>query len=320
MIKKLALVALAALTAVVFTGCDEEPPQENFVGIEGITFGNFPRVDGSTSARALIQMSAYKLLGVRYEWYDFLGLGEWIVSPRREDIPEQYRDDFKDITTSNTHEAFVNLIDGNADIILTHRTLSPDEKAHADEAGVTLIETPIASDAFVFIVNKNNPVKSLTVEQIQKIYTKEITDWSQVGGRSAEMAVFTRPRNSGSEEIFRSLVMKGLEPAEFPEAVIHIMAQTFAEVMGNPDGLCYTFDNYKEKIARIPDSEVPKIAVNGVFPDERSVRSGTYPFVSQVHVAIRSDLDRGSMAYKLYEWLLSENAKWTIAECGFLPE
>jgi ABC-type phosphate transport system substrate-binding protein len=59
--------------------------------------------------------------------------------------------------------------------------------------------------------------------------------------------------------------------------------------------------------------------VNGVFPDESSVRGGTYPFISKVHVAIRSDLDRGSMAYKLYEWLLSENAHSTIAECGFLP-
>ena len=133
------------------------------------------------------------------------------------------------------------------------------------------------------------------------------------------MAVFTRPRNSGSEEIFRTLVMDGLEPAEFSEAVIHIVAQTFSEVLAYEEGLCYTFDNYKEMIARKPDSEVPKIAVNGVFPSEATVRNGTYPFISQVHVAIRSDLDRGSMAYKLYEWLQSDGARSTIAECGFLP-
>ena len=125
-------------------------------------------------------MATYKLLGVRYEWFDFLGMGEWRLSPRREDIPEQYQGSFS-IDTSNTHEALVNLIDGNADIILTHRTLSSDEKAHADEAGVTLMETPIASDAFVFIVNKNNPVKSLTVEQIQKSTRKR----SPTGRRSA---------------------------------------------------------------------------------------------------------------------------------------
>ena len=257
---------MVAMAAVVFMSCGKEP-QERFVGIDGISFDNYPRVDGSTSARALIQMATYKLLGVRYEWYDFFE--EWRLAPLEEDIPEQYQNSFMHIATSNTHEAFVNLIDGNADIILTHRTLSPDETARADEAGVTLIETPIASDAFVFIVNKNNPVKSLTVEQIRKIYMGEITSWSQVGGSNADMEVFTRPRNSGSEEIFRTLVMDGLEPADFPSAaIIPWMLQTFHEVLGNPEGICYTFDNYKGRIARIPDSEVPRIAVNGVFPSE----------------------------------------------------
>ena len=50
------------------------------------------------------------------------------------------------------------------------------------------------------------------------------------------------------------------------------------------------------------------------------VKNRTYPFIAEVHVAIRSDLDPNSMAYKLYEWLQSENAKYTIAECGFLPK
>ena len=62
----------------------------------------------------------------------------------------------------------MNLIDGEADIILTHRTISPDEKTHAGERGVTLIETPIASDAFVFVVHRNNPVKSLLVSEVRK--------------------------------------------------------------------------------------------------------------------------------------------------------
>ncbi|HCC51979.1 MAG TPA: hypothetical protein DEQ30_07935, partial [Porphyromonadaceae bacterium] len=47
-------------------------------------------------------------------------------------------------------------------------------------------------------------------EQIRKIYTKQITNWSEVGGDNAPMKVFTRPRNSGSEEALRELVMKDL--------------------------------------------------------------------------------------------------------------
>ena len=88
----------------------------------------------------------------------------------------------------------------------------------------------------------------------------------------------------------------------------------------NGRNFCYIFNNYKDMQARKPDSEVPKIAINNIFPDKNTVKKRTYPFISEVHVAIRSDLDRNSMAYKLYEWLQSENAKHTITECGFIPK
>ena len=314
----LSIFTVIVLSLIVCTSCDKE---EIFVGIENISFENYPKVDGSTSTSTLNQMIACKLLGLRHEWFPPGISTEWSLGPVYEEVPEQYRSLFwQRIQSSQTHGAFMNLIDGNADIILTHRTISPDETAHAESVGVTLIENPIALDAFVFIVNKNNRVKSLTVNQIQKIYTGEITNWAQVGGNNSNIDVFTRPRNSGSEEVFRTLVMNGLEPADFPEAIIHIMIVAFTEVSHVEDGICYTFNNYKEMIARIPDKEVPKIAVNGIFPDNKTVGNGTYPFISKVYVAIRSDLDRNSMAYKLYEWLQSENAKSTIKECGFIPK
>jgi len=114
--------------------------------------------------------------------------------------------------------------------------------------------------------------------------------------------------------------MNGLEPADFPEVAIGSMYWVFWEVKENQEGICYSFKTYKELQARVPDSEVPIIAINGVLPDGNTVTNRTYPFISEVHVAIRSDLDRNSMAYKLYEWLQSEDAKLTITECGFIPK
>ena len=326
------MIVSALICGVVFTNCDKDEPKgdEEIASIEDISFANFPKMDGSTSARALNQMIASKLLGIRYQWQrletdDLISRPlyyEWIVAPEMEDIPKQYRNIFfsERVKTSQTNGAFLNLIDKNADIILTHRTISPDEKVHADAAGVTLIETSIALDAFVFIVSPNNPVKSLTVEQIRKIYTGEINHWLEVGGNNASIDVFTRPRNSGSEEVFKTLVMDGLEPANLPEVIeIGGMGPVFGEVrIGN--GICYTFNNYKDMIVRVPDSEVPKIAINGIFPDENTVKNRMYPFISEVHVAIRSDLDRNSMAYKLYEWLQTENVTPILTECGFIPK
>jgi phosphate transport system substrate-binding protein len=318
--KRPGLITFLVLSAtIIFTGCSKDEPP--FIGIPGISFENYPKVDGSTSARVLNTMIACKLLELRYGWMPPGVVTEWNLYPNHEDLPEQYKNFFFDrVRTSQTHGAFMNLIDGNADIILTHRTISPDEKAHADSAGVTLIETPVALDAFVFVVNKNNPVKSLTVSFIQKIYTGELTNWSQVGGKNATIKVFTRPRNSGSEEVLRKLVMTGLEPADFPASAVGGMAQVFGEILHNEDAICYTFNNYKDLQARVPDSEVPKIAVNGIFPNEKTVKNRTYPFISEVHVAIRSDLDHNSMAYKLYEWLQSGNANSTFRECGFVTK
>ena len=310
----LLITVLISCVAIICTSCDKE---SKIVGIENISFENYPRVDGSTSTRALTMMVACKLLGVQYTWMTLVS--EYFVQPNMSN--EQHRDFFAErIRLSQTHGAFMNLIDGNADIIFTHRTISPDEKAHANALGVTLIETSIALDAFVFVVNKDNPIKSLRVDEIQKIYTEEITNWSEVGGNNADIKVFTRPRNSGSEEVFRELVMEGLEPGDFPEAAIGSMAFVFSEVKNNLNSICYTFNNYKDVLARTPDSVVPKIEINGIFPDDKTVKNRTYPFISEVHVVIRSDLSHNSMGYKLYEWLQSKDAKSSIEECGFIPK
>jgi len=322
MFRILLVTVLVSCAMILCTSCGKDEQKEvEFVGIKGITFENFPKMDGSTSTSILNQIIACKLLGVRYEWIKpitELGFYEWKILPNEADIPTKYQDFFwQRIKLSQTHSAFMNLIDGETDIILTHRTISPDEKAHANNKGITLLEISIALDAFVFVVNKNNPVKSLTVEQIQKIYMGEITNWSQVGGNNASMKVFTRPRNSGSEETFREVVMDGLEPAEFPESAIGDMRGVFGEVLGNEDAICYTYMNYKETMVRVPDNVVPKISVNGIFPNENTIKNSKFPFISKVHVAIRSNLDRNSMAYQLYEWLQTENVKPILTECGF---
>ena len=317
------VTVLVSCVVIICTSCDNNEPTNKggIIGIEGITFENYPKVDGSTSTSVLNTMVACKLLGVNYIWMEPSIVTEWRLLPKYEGLSEQKRNLFGQfLKSSQTHGAFMNLIDGEVDIILTHRTISPDEKAHADSIGVTLIETPIALDAFAFVVNKNNPVKSLTVNQIQKIYTEEITNWSQVGGKNANIKVFTRPRNSGSEEVFRTLVMGDIEPVDFPEAYIGGMIWVFGEVEYNEDGICYTFNTYKDLQARVPDSEVPKIAINGIFPDKTTVKNETYPLISKVHVAICSDLGHNTMAYKLYEWLQSEDAKSTIVECGLVPK
>jgi phosphate transport system substrate-binding protein len=285
-------------------------------GIEGLTPENYPQVDGATSTRALNMMIACKLLGLPYTWGVIEDTREMTVLPLNGDgrVDEFLLDGH--IQTSQTYGAMINLIEGKADIILRSTTASPEEKAVAEAAGVTLIETPIALDAFVFIKNKANPLQSLTIEQIRKIYTKQITNWSQVGGDNAIIKALTRPRNSGSEEAFRELVMNGEEPAEFPEEQqISSMVGVFREMERERYGICYIFKNYSERIYL--DNSTTSFAINGIFPTPTTMRDGTYPLTTEVYAIIRSDLERGSMAFKLYEWLQTETVKLVLEECGF---
>ena len=317
LVKGTAVSMMVFLSLFCFVSCSDETGNEQY-SIDKISFDDYPRVDGSTSTKPLNALISCKLLNIGYEWGP--GILEWTLYPNNEDIPDAYSGFYGErIKASQTHNAFINLIEGHADIILTHRTISPDEKKRAGELGVTLIETSIALDAFIFVVNKNNPVRSLTVDQIQRIYTGEITNWQQVGGNDDIIQPFTRPRNSGSEEIMRNLVMGDLQMGDFPECEISSMAGVFPQLRDNISGICYTFNFYKDVMVRVPDESVPKISINDVFPSENTIKNGTYPLVSKVYVAIRSDLDRNSMAYKMYEWLQTKEAHHVISECGYIP-
>jgi phosphate transport system substrate-binding protein len=305
---------------------DSFESDESLFKIDGLAFDNYPKVDGSTSTQPLNMLIACKLLGVRCDWepggrWGLIIPNEFWLTPDPEDIPADYPDFFSEhVKVSQTHGAFMNLIDKNADLIMTHRTLSPDEKAHADEVGVTLTETPVALDAFVFVVNRDNPVKSLTADQVRGIYTGNITNWCQVGGPDEMIQPYVRPRNSGSQEIMESLVMKGEKISDsFEGREIVSMGGVFSEIRTS-GSICYTFDYYKRIMVRVEDETVPRLSINCVFPSKKTIRNRTYPFVSEVRVAIRTDLDKNSMAYKLYELLTSNAAKSVIAESGYIPQ
>lgn len=92
-------------------------------------------------------------------------------------------------------------------ILFCGATLRRAEK-RAEESGVTLLYTPFAREAFVFIVNADNPVNSLTEQQVRDIFSGAITNWRTVGGNDQEIQTWQRPEDSGSQTVMQSQVMK----------------------------------------------------------------------------------------------------------------
>ncbi len=304
------------LFTLLFISCSNKEVAPPLV-LEGINQENYPKVDGSTSLEPLQTMIACKLLGGRYKWMENLATnGTWMLAPDYSDIPREFF--LERVKTSQTHQSIINLIDRNADLTLSARKMSEDEKAHAVSKSVSVIETPIALDALVFLVHPSNPVKSLTVAQLRDIYLGKITNWKEVGGKDAKINPYVRNQNSGSQELMESLLMNGQEPPEWPQEIISSMMQAFSTIRYDENGICFTVYYYKESIVR-DNNGVKSLALNGVYPDKKSIAERKYPFNAEVYAVIRSDLDRNSMAYRLYELLQTSAGKGVIRESGYVP-
>ncbi|MDR1879733.1 MAG: substrate-binding domain-containing protein [Tannerellaceae bacterium] len=309
---------LTLLLCPIFFACDKEAEDIPFVGLEEVEVENYPIVDGSTSTDPLNKLLVCKLLGFDYRWERAMFMnGLWYLW---NNIPAEFVT--KHLKSSQTHQAFVNLIDGEAEIILTARKMSPDEKAYAEKAKVSLIETPIALDAFIFIVNVENQIESLTTKQIQDFYTGKITNWKEVGGADSPINPYVRNPNSGSQELMESMIMKELDmpdwDVEWSSEAIPSMDLAFVRIVNNINGLCYTVYYYKEQIVR-DELSVRHIAVDGVYPDKNTIKNQSYPYVAEVYAVIRNNLDKSSMAYKLYQYLQTEEGKDIISESGYIP-
>jgi phosphate transport system substrate-binding protein len=284
--------------------------------INGLTINNYPSVDGSTSTAPLNISVACKLLDIPFQWVGAEFGASWDIKPYLKDNnATKFQEQVK---SSQTHQSFINLIDGKADLILSARATSSDEKEYADAAGIHLIETPIALDAFIFVVHPNNPVRSLTIAQVQDIYTGKIINWKEVGGIDAKINPYIREPNSGSQELMKLLVMKDLNIMDFPYSpdIIWSMAGVFDKVITDVNAICYSVFYYREMILR--GASTKTISVEGIYPNKSTIANNSYPLVAEVYAIIRSDTDKSSMTYKLYELLQTQEGKRVIAESGYV--
>lgn len=327
--KKLSIItALLFFVLSIFTSCEKINTDSPY--IDGLSINNYPIIDGSTSTLPLNRVIACELLGLNYEWQENTispSSSTWGIEPKIKGSLKQKFD--KRVLSSQTHKSFINLIDNKVNIALAARSMSPDEKEYAKSKGVSLIETPIALDAFIFIVNPKNPVIGLTTQNIQDIYTGKKENWSDFGivlfpenPEYSSIHPFVRNPNSGSQELMDLLIMKELDYIDLPiykENLIFTMAGLIDGIAGNPLAIGYTVHYYNKFIIRPNKSYLKTIAIDGVMPTEETITNRLYPYTTEVYAVIRSDTDKSSMTHKIYEWLQTPTGKKAISNCGYIP-
>ena len=120
-----------------------------------------------------------------------------------------------------------------------------------------------------------------------------------------------------------TLAMKDVNIADFPvnndeRLIISAMGQAIYTVFREGNAICYTV-YYFNKYMYNGRGRVKSLAINGIYPDRETLSDRSYPYTAEVYAVIRSDLDRSSMAYKLYEWLQTTAGQQAINESGYVP-
>ena len=187
-------------------------------------------------------------------------------------LSESYMAANKDVTVNynptGSGAGITAVQEGTCDIGLSSRALKDEEKA----AG--LKETVLAYDGIAIIVHPDNPVSDLSIEQIAKLYTGEITSWKDVGGSDAEVVLIGREAASGTRDGFESIT--GTKDKCQYRQELTSTGDVITAVSQNPDAIGYA------SLAAIKDS-VKALSVDGVTPSETTVKDGSYqvqrPFV-----------------------------------------
>ncbi len=202
------------------------------------------------------------------------------------------------------------IIDGATNVAMSSREIAPKEMDQAKEKGHVVKPLEIAMDAIVPIVNPANPVKNLTAEQLQGIYSGKIKNWKEVGGEDKEIVVISRDTSSGTYEAWQELIMKGQKVA--PSALLQASSGAVLQVVSkNKAAIAY------DGIAYVNNS-VKGLTVNGVAGGEKTVADKTYPVARPLFIIVPEKLDATVQAFVNYI-MDPANGQKIIKEVGYFP-
>lgn len=168
------------------------------------------------------------------------------------------------------------LQNGTVQIANSSRRIKSKELSQSKSKGINPTGYAIANDGIAVIVHKNNPVKDLTVKQIQDIYTGKIKNWSQLGGANSPIVIISRDVASGTFEVFNDKALKGAKV----DASAQMLASNNAivtTVRTTPGAIGYVGLGYVS-------ADVKIVTVNKVIPSEKSVKDASYPLSRKLYM------------------------------------
>ena len=193
---------------------------------------------------------------------------------------------------------------GSADIGLSSRGLKDEEKSSG------LVGTTVALDGIAVIVNPANGVEDLTVEQIAKIFTGEITDWSELGGDAGTISCIGREAGSGTRDGFESIT--GTKDACKLDQELTSTGAVIEAVAGNPNAIGYA------SLSALKDT-VKAVTVGGVVCSEETVLDGSYEIQRPFVFVTKDGVALSAQAQAFFDFATSSAANDLIRGAGAVP-
>lgn len=212
------------------------------------------------------------------------------------------------------------VLSGIAQIGASSRALAADEK---ELAGFL-----VARDAIAVVVHPSNPVSSLSLEQIRGIYSGDVRDWREVGGREGPIVLVAREAGSGTRAVFEEAVMgahsgarRGAQSgspsagpaggkAPPPALVQNTTGAIRSTVAGDPRAIGYV---------SLPgiDRTVRAIRISGVEPTLRAVQGGRYPIAREFLLVTRGQ--PAGLARAFIDFALGPEGQAVVISEGLVP-
>ena len=194
--------------------------------------------------------------------------------------------------------------EGRCDIGLSSRALKDEEKASG------LVETVLAYDGIAIIVNNDNPVTNISLEDLTKVYTGEITNWKELGGNDGKIVLIGREAGSGTRDGFETIT-NTKDLCKYRQELTST-GDVITTVSTNPDAIGYA------SLASVKDS-VKALTVDGVTATEATIKDGSYPIQRPFVLVTKDGVTLSETAQSFYDYATSADVSEIITAAGCVP-
>jgi phosphate transport system substrate-binding protein len=222
-----------------------------------------------------------------------------------------------DLQSHGSGTAAPNLAAKKAEIGASSRPLKAEEVKAITDAGMIVKPHVIALDGLLIFVSPNNPLKQLTLDQLAKVFSGQITDWGQLGQRPRKINVYARDDKSGTFDTFDSLVLKPFKVKISPNAKrMESSPDLSDETARDPDGIGFAGFAYLRNAKAIAISGSCGI---GSRPSPFAVRTEEYPLSRRLYLFTTNALVN-AQAEAIVQYAVSDAAQEAVSAAGFIDQ